>query len=93
MTLSLLKLLQVVRNVLPCPLSVTTTKDKHNYEFLDDQQLQLRQLEALREVSTVLEITRPLARALLMKWKWDTPRLIEVFFDKGKEVLFNVCKT
>uniref|UniRef100_A0A6B2L001 RBR-type E3 ubiquitin transferase n=1 Tax=Arcella intermedia TaxID=1963864 RepID=A0A6B2L001_9EUKA len=46
------------------------------------------QMEAIQKVRGILAISIPSARILLMRYKWNVERLMEIYTDKGKEQVY-----
>eukprot|EP01105_Mastigella_eilhardi_P011213 TRINITY_DN2594_c0_g1_i6.p1 TRINITY_DN2594_c0_g1~~TRINITY_DN2594_c0_g1_i6.p1 ORF type:complete len:455 (-),score=84.35 TRINITY_DN2594_c0_g1_i6:364-1659(-) len=58
------------------------------YRVLSGKDLMRRQQANVQQVREVLSISEAFARTLLRHYKWDSEKLIEQFFELGKEIIY-----
>lgn len=60
------------------------------FEVLNEETIILQQEKDILHIKDLLQISDSDAKVLLKKWRWNIEKLIEVYFEKGKETLEKV---
>jgi len=61
------------------------------YQTLTKDRMLKLQDHDIKQVAEMLNVSRPFGRTLLMHFNWDAQRLLEVFFDKGKDHVYKAA--